>query len=133
MTLNASRCQVLHNHCIVVMQSGFLSFIENLVACRFHMTESFGNLNSVRPIVKMSCAWALSQLSSACFANSGLWRKCVNKVCFPPALFGVGFERGCAEERGSAGGGITTSARQTSVRTRRSPCKSFRGRKKPFW
>ena len=35
-------------------------------------------------------------------------------MCFPPDLFEVGFAGGCAE-RGSAGGGISTSAGDTSV------------------
>ena len=38
----------------------------------------------------------------------------MNKLCFPPALFEVGFAGGCAEGE-SAGGGISTSAGATSA------------------
>ena len=38
----------------------------------------------------------------------------MNKLCFLPALFQVGFAGGCAEGR-SAGGGISKSAGETSV------------------
>ena len=48
--------QVLRNHCIFVMRSRLMSFIEKLTVCCYHVAKSFGNSNSVRPIVKMSSA-----------------------------------------------------------------------------
>ena len=56
-TLNPSRRQVLHDHFVFVMQSKVLFFIQNLVVCCDHSPISFGNLNFVRPIVRIVAAW----------------------------------------------------------------------------
>ena len=79
--------------------------------------KSFGNLRSARPIVTICLAWRHRNLrASAQLRNAVYLWKWVNKLCFPPALFEVGFPGGCADG-GIAGGGIriVTSAGDTSV------------------
>ena len=53
-------------------------------------------------------------------------------MCSPPALFELGFAGGSAEGR-SAGGGIATSAGDTSVPLEDPPCQSFREWLKSSW
>ena len=58
---------------------------------------------------------APSEIPFVCvLRKSGSFGKWVNKLCFLPALFELGFAGGCAEG-GTAGGGISTSAGDTSV------------------
>ena len=79
--------------------------------------KSFGNLRSARPIVTICLGWRHRNLrASAQLRNAVYLWKWVNKLCFPPALFEVGFPGGCADG-GIAGGGIriVTSAGDTSV------------------
>ena len=96
------RRQALHNLCIFVMQSRLWLFVPNIVVCCYHISKSFGNLKSVRDF-----------RASAYFAIRNLAKMCEDSV-LPPSSFKVGFAEECAEG-GGAGGGIATSAGETSV------------------
>ena len=80
------------------MQTRFLLFIKNLVVCCHHNPKLFGNLNSVRPIDRISFAWRFRNFrASADFAIRVLGI-CVIKLCFLPALFEVGFAEDARKE-----------------------------------
>ena len=112
-TLNPLSRQVLHNHCMLMMQSGFLLLITNLVFCCYHITKSFGNFKSVRPIFKISSAWRSCNFPSSAYFAIGVFPK-PSELRFLGDLFIVVSAGGCAE-RGIAGGGISTSAGDTSL------------------
>ena len=114
LTLNPLSCRVLHNHCVSLMQSRFVPFVKILVVCCYHIPKCSGNSNSVRWTVRISFAWRPCNFRASAYFAILVFGAWVNKLCFPPAFFEIGFPGRCAE--GSiAGGGKATSAGGTSV------------------
>ena len=74
----------------------------------------FGNLNSVRPIGRTSCAWRFRNFRAYADIAIRFVGKCVNTFCFHPASFEVCFAEDARVER-SSGAGIATTAGHTSV------------------
>ena len=75
--------------------------------CCYHTLKSFGNLKSV--LVFLLHGALVTFVPSAYFAI-----RVFGKWCFPPDVFKVGFDGGCAEG-GIAGSGMATSAGRPSV------------------
>ena len=113
-TLNPLPRQVLHDHCTSLMQSRLLLFIQNLVVCSDHITKSSAILNLSARSPRLILHGALVTFVRLHTSQFGSLGKLVNKLCFPLDLFEVGFAEGCADG-GIAGGGMATSAGDTSV------------------
>ena len=114
LTLNPLSCRVLHNHCVSLMQSRFVPFVKILVVCCYHIPKCSGNSNSVRWTVRICFAWRPCNFRASAYFAILVFGAWVNKLCFPPAFFEIGFSGRCAEG-GIAGGGKATSAGDTSV------------------
>ena len=92
------------------------------MVCCDHIAKSFGHVLPVRPTVRTYSAWRSRISSASAYFAIRVFRKRSKQIvlCVPPAWFDVGFAGGCAVG-GSAGGGFSASAGETSVELHHSP------------
>ena len=96
------------------MCNAILTLRENLVVCCHDSAQSVGIFHSVRPIVRISSAWRSRNVPASAHFAIWVFRKMNEELVLSLALSEVGFAGGCAE-KGSARGGSSTSAGETSV------------------